>query len=257
MDNIRNKYEIILGFITLIISLSTFKEELKLVIIDLGFVKINLAYYLLLIIIGFSFSLYLYVLEKVLEPTKIGSWKIFDYILKFAYYLFVFILLSPIVILVYIILSKVYNTWTAVLHLIMSVTLGVTYTLISFFISRYIRKLSKQKRTEEMQEKEIKELENTIKLFQEGFYSHAILESFKLLIIHLTKNLSQKGIRVSTINHNEIIKMALNNNLLNNDELIEVNNIRAMRNISAHNISGHTKEQAEESISFVKKMLLK
>ena len=36
MEKIKNKFEIILGFVTLIISLSAFKDEWSLINIDLG-----------------------------------------------------------------------------------------------------------------------------------------------------------------------------------------------------------------------------
>jgi len=82
MEKIKNKFEIILGFVTLIISLSAFKNELSQISIDLGFKTITLAEYFLYSVIGFSISLYLYIFEIVARDTKIGKWKLFDYLLR-------------------------------------------------------------------------------------------------------------------------------------------------------------------------------
>jgi len=71
MDKIKNKYEIILGFVTLIVSLSAFKNELSGISFNLGYLTINSDEYFLYCVLGFSVCLYLYILEQVIRDTRI------------------------------------------------------------------------------------------------------------------------------------------------------------------------------------------
>ena len=96
MENKKNRYEFILGFVGLTISLSAFKDELSKIIVDIGFIQFSLSKYFFVILIGLVFCLYLYVIEKSLRNTKIGNLKIFDYLLQFANILFILLIASPV-----------------------------------------------------------------------------------------------------------------------------------------------------------------
>ena len=106
---IKEKYEIILGFVTLVVSLSAFKDELAKVTLNLGYTEISLATYFLYLVYGFCVCLYFYIIERVAQDTKIGNWKIFDYMIQFAFFLFVLILLTPIIVLLNLAIFKLYN----------------------------------------------------------------------------------------------------------------------------------------------------
>ena len=109
MEKIKNKYEVILGFVTLIISLSAFKDELAKVNLVLGYTTITLADYFLYIVYGLSICLYFYIIENIAKDSEIGGWKLFDIILRTAYFLFIFILLTPLIILLNIVIIKLYT----------------------------------------------------------------------------------------------------------------------------------------------------
>jgi len=261
MEKIKNKFEIILGFVTLIISLSAFKDELSLINIDLGFKTITLAEYFLYSVIGFSISLYLYIFEIVVRDTKIGKWKFFDYTLKIAYSLFALIILSPILIIIYVILYQLNmqleenETFTKILMIVLRITLLIVTILYSVFAAkRYIieRKIKLQ---EQAEESEIKGLDNANKLFKDGYYSHSILESYKILETHLYKIVTAKDIRVSKFRFSDLIKISLEEKIITDEDLKNIENLRNMRNISAHTDQNHTKQQAESSLEFVKQLL--
>ncbi len=262
MDKIKNKYELILGFVTLVISLSAFKEELAKVVLELGFTTITLADYFLSIVYGLSICLYLYVLEKIVSDTRIGNWKGFNLILRIAYFLFVFVLLTPILIILNILFFKLYviltiqftepnHTIQTVLHLVTGAIGAILADLIS---SRLIREM-KRKAKEDIEEQEIKELDNATKLFNDGYYSHSVLESFKVLETHLFKMLTEKNVRVQRYNQKDLIQFSLKHKIISESDMPSINDIRSMRNVVAHSDSDHTKQQANFALNFVRKLL--
>lgn len=263
MEKIKNKFEIILGFVTLIISLSAFKVELSQINIDLGFKTISLAEYFLYSVIGFSVSLYLYIFEIVVRDTKIGKWKFFDFILKIAYFIFALIILSPILIFIYVVLYQ-FNLIMEENEYFTNILMNVLRILILFLTIFYSVLTAKKyllerkiKLQEQAEESEIKGLDNANKLFKDGYYSHSILESYKVLETHLYRMITEKDRRVSKFRFSDLIMISLEENIIKKDDLKNIENLRNMRNISAHTDQNHTKQQAENSLEFVKQLLKK
>lgn len=262
MDKIKNKYEVILGFVTLIISLSAFKDELAKVDLVLGYATITLADYFLWIVYGLSVCLYFYIIENIARDTKIGSWKIFDYVLRIAYFLFVLVLLTPLLLILNILSYKLYVLFTnnfketsAIFQVILQVLTMTIATVFSQLISSRLWKEKKRKNKEEIEEREIKELDNANKLFQDGYYSHSVLESFKVLETHLYKKLIDQDIRVSRYKLNDIIQIALKYGVITANDLPAISDLRGMRNVAAHSDADYTKQQAEFALEFVKQLL--
>jgi len=262
MEKIKAKYEVILGFVALIISLSAFKDELAKVSIPLIHTTISLADYYLSIVYCLSICLYLYIIENIAKDTKIGSWKIFDIILKIAYFLFVFTLITPILLALNFIIYKIYISLASdnkilnyANNLTSTIILGFLGGVISEILSKYILREKRIKLNEEIEEKEIKQLNNASKLYNDGYYSHSVLETFKTLETHLYKKLTQKDIRVPRHNINQIIQVALKNKIITENDLPIINDIRGMRNVAAHTDSNYTQQQAQFALDFVKKLI--
>lgn len=264
MEKSKNRFEIILGIITLIISLSAFKEELAKINIDLGFKTITLAEYFLYCIYGFSLSLYFYILEIVARDTEIGKWKIFDLIQKIAFICFILVLISPILLIIITSSNELdyflnkYERFNNVLKIInstLSIIIGILTLLYTVKVSRKYQKEVKEKFQKNIEEEEIKSLGKSRKLFLDGYYSHSILESFKVLETYLFKKIIKKNIRVSRHRFSDLIKIALSEKIINENELNEINNIRRMRNASAHTETEYTKIEAEKSLEFVKNII--
>ncbi len=265
MDKIKNKFEVILGFATLIISLSAFKDELSKVTLELGYTSITLADYFLWVVYGLSICMYFYVTENFARDTKFGKWKLFNYTLNFAYFLFVFILITPLLVVTNILIFKAYvavaknhkeieNTLEIVNKVVgaISVILAIISSILTS--SRLLRE-RKKKAQEEIEEQEIKELDNATKLFADGYYSHSVLETFKVLETHLYKKITAKDVRVPRHKINDIIQIALKEKIINQDDLSAINDLKGMRNAAAHSDAQHTRQQAEFSLNFVRQLL--
>jgi hypothetical protein len=73
MEKVKSRLEILLIYVTLIVSLSAFKEELSKIYLSLSYSEITASQYLLYCVYGFSLCLYLYILEFILSDTRIGK----------------------------------------------------------------------------------------------------------------------------------------------------------------------------------------
>ena len=258
---LKEKYEIILGFVTLVISLSAFKDELSKVNLNLGYIEFSLATYFLFIVYGFCICLYFYILERVSQDTAIGNWKLFDYAIQFAFFLFVFIILSPLVIILNLIIFMLYN-WIVIiptrsggLEQFFSLVTSLIAGFLSVYTSTRLFREAKQRSQEEIEIQEIRELENADKLYTDGYYSHSILGSFKVLETHLFRLLTSKNVRIQRHSTNEIITAALKHKIIKKDDLANINSIRAMRNASARKDIEHNKKQAKFALEFSKQLL--
>lgn len=261
IDKIKDKYDIILGFVTLVISFSAFKDELSKVIVDLGYYTINLSQYLLFIVCGFGLCLYLYIVENIARDSRIGQWKLFDYLLQIAYYLFAFILVTPLIITINVIIAFIYtkifqneNSKLAFFH-DLNYILAVLSTIVSFYSAFKFRRKERLKKIDEILEIETKEIDNANKLYKDGYYSHVILECFKIIETYLYKKLSQIDIRAPRNNTKLLLELSLKKEIIDNREIDMIYKIRNLRNIVAHTTEEQSMEDAKESLDFVKGLI--
>lgn len=261
MEKIREKYAFVIGVVTLLILLSNFTEILAEINIDLGFIAFNLKQYYLGIVGGISLCFYLYIIESIFRESKIGNWTLFEYIVRFAYYLFGFILLSPLLILLSWLAYQLFDLIgeermrdiNKVLNFII-ILLTLIYSVIS--TNRYL-KIRKKLLQESMEEEEIRELDNASKLYRDGYYSQSILESFKVLEIHLFRLLSDRGVRVRRHKIQELIDKAFQQEIINYNDKEQINKIRKMRNSAAHLNVEHNQEQAELALKYSRELINK
>jgi hypothetical protein len=262
MDKLKDKYEIILGFVTLVISFSAFKDELSKIILPLGYTTITASDYLLYIVIGFGFCLYWFIMENVFRETKIGTWKIWDYILKLSYFLFAFLLITPLLLGLNILIFKLIslidglheNTKKSFL-LVLNIVSSAASVLAGFMATRYYVIRNKYRNLVKGQIEEIIELENAQRLYDQNFYSQSVLESFKVLESHLYNQLANQEIRVQRHKFNDILKLSLDKGIISDNDLPWINDLRGMRNVAAHSDVSYTREQAQQALQFVRDFL--
>jgi hypothetical protein len=265
MEQKNRKYELILGFVTLIISLSAFKEELKIINLNLGFLNLNLADYFLYIVFGFGLCIYLYIIVHTARFSKMFStYKIINYLEKFAFSIFVFIIISPIVLLIiylgYFIFERfslIDETKNSYLSSIIGLLLGIASSIISSIITHKYYRIRNKQAQEEIEREEIIELDKAIKLYDNKFYSPSIIEAFKVLETHLIKLFTKMNINVQRhqFSFNDLFDNAIKLKILNKKDINTLNEIKHMRNTAAHLDVEHTKEQATKTIEFIKYLI--
>ena len=264
MEKLKERYEIIIGYIGLILALSAFKDDVSKININIGFYVVNAANYLVGLIICLFFTLHLYMLTFVFSSTRYASLKIFSINESVTYFLFTFITLSPFLVIIFVainyiisILSALSSTTKDTIYIVAQVLFSTIAGIISQIFSSKYKILKYVYEKEKLENREIKELETTQKLYNDGYYSQSILEAFKVLESHLKKIIIQQGVLFHSNKIQDIINIANKLKLLTPNENNTFNKIREMRNASAHLDVKYTKFQAEEAISFIKMLINK
>jgi HEPN domain-containing protein len=262
VEKFKGKYEIILGFVTLVVSLSAFKDELSKINVNLGFANISLSQYFLYSVLGFSLCLYFYIIEHVARDTKIGYWKIFDYLIAIAYGVFIFILISPLLIIIDLIAIKIYNfisqkteqekteTFIFILQIVQVITI-----IMSFVIGKKLFKKQQDVIKKSAENKQIIEIESANKLFESGYYAHSILESFKALESYLQKRIVEKNHRAPKALH-ELLSISSKLKIIKSEDSDNISALIRMRNSAAQNTERVlNKKDAINTLVFVKEIM--
>jgi len=180
-------------------------------------------------------------LRRFHEIISFGQLKVFSYILIFAEILLIFLITSPIILLLghlgfwfYSVLQDVPEDKLRPINKVLQVIAIVTNIIASILIFIKDSKQRKERKLKELEEEEIKDLELADRLLKDGYYSQSILESFKVLETHLFKQLTKRNIRVARHRTNDLIKASVTAGILSESDLSILNNIRNMRNTVAH-----------------------
>jgi hypothetical protein len=260
---LKETYGFVLGFVTVIISLSAFKDELKSIIIDIGFIKFSLSNYFLILILVFTISLYIYAIDYSLSKTKMYNRKMFRILVPSAYFLFILCIVSPLVIFI---IFNIYQLSLFISRLKVKIDTAlvanwagiigsIITALFSVAFSGFKIKQKRMLRNDELENSEIKRLDLAIKLYSDGYYSQSILESVKILEIHLLRMLELKGLNYKNQSLREIIHYSRENKIIDERLYNNIRNIMELRNIAAHLDVNHTKEQAAKSIETIKSII--
>ncbi len=95
------KYNLSLGFATLIISLSAFKDELANIHFHIGLTQINMAQYLFYSILSLCAGLYLHFSEQLYSQLPLIRKINLKILHQISYFIIVLVIVSPIVIIVF------------------------------------------------------------------------------------------------------------------------------------------------------------
>ena len=240
--------------------MSVYNTELSKINISILYKHFTLANYILFLVIGFSICLYLYILEKAACETYWGKFKIFDYFVKIAYYIFVFLLLSPLFLIAVFIDSNLLLGWLFKDKLIFFIFEGVSIficMLLSVWTSEGYLKSKINRIKEQLSDEEIIELDEVIKLYIDGYFSHSIIESQKVIETHLYKLLISDGTRVAKRNFNDLLNQALQLSIIDRVDLEKIEKIRKLRNSAVHQNIEITKDDADFAVGFVKELIKK
>lgn len=261
---IKERYDFLIWFIATILSLSAFKEELDLIIINLSFIQFSVASYLFWIIICFFIILQIYLIPYVLSSTKFRNHIFLNQLEKFSYVIILLIIFSPIIILIlYILLKVIYiiDLYSGKLNIDLISYLIFLFTWILSWIGsvKITNKIKSKEKSEEISDlvyKEIKFIEMSDKLMKDEYYNQAFLEAYKSLEVHLFKILKTNDFIFRSWSLLEMLTIAKKYNIISEDEIKKLNKIRIVRNNIVHGTwELVTKEEIKESISSIKEII--
>lgn len=265
MKEIKDRWQFIIGFAAIIISLSAFKDELKNIVIDFNFISFSLSTYLFVLIFSFISVIHLYAVPYIFSSTKYSNYKIFKHIESLSYILFLIIILSPSILFISYLLQLLLIQITGLDEKTKSFLMGILASIISlvaiFFSVKIVQKyrlIRKSKEQSEITEKEVKSFETADKLINHGYYNQSLFEAFKILEISLYKILRQRDLIFRRGSFVEMMNIARKYNVFSNEEIEQINQIRIKRNEFAHNIKSNvTKHEAENAQHLIKEIIAK
>lgn len=262
-DKLVDRYDFTIGFVALVVSLSAFKDELKTISFTLGTLNYNLGQYFLVVICGFLVCLYFYSIEKISRNYSFGRKKLFSIILIIAEVLFIFIVISPVILLfahfgfwIYSAMPEIPNEKQNTVSPIFQVMTFVINIFVAVLFFILYNKQRKEIKLKELGEEEMMGLNLADRLLKDGLYSQSIMESFKVFETHLYKHLTKKNIRVSRNRLNDLIEASLEYDILSSDDLPQLYEIRDMKNSVAHLDINCSKEDAEMAFKFIKELII-
>jgi hypothetical protein len=132
-----DKYNLSLGFATLVISLSAFKSELSQIQFHIGQSEISVADYLFCAILALSFSLYLHFSEQIYCQTPPFSRFNLKVLPKIAFFIVVLVIISPIILMIFQFLYIINNSlkqweYVGVMMKILQITNLVISIIVAF-----------------------------------------------------------------------------------------------------------------------------
>lgn len=259
MDKIKDKWQFIVGFAAVLISLSAYKDELSEVTIDFNYYSLSLSHFFLGLIGSLIIIMYFYAIPYLFSTTKYSNLKIFYYIERLVHFLLIITILSPFLLLSsYLILQVIslLNININSVYILLAVSfLSVILTLI--LNKRYLS-YKRQKEKEKALKKEVSSYEKVDKLIKEGYYNQSLFESYKIVEFGIFNLLKEKGLIYRMTPFSEIMRIAKKYNVFSKDEMEKINKIQSQRNLFTHDSTLLlTREDAQNAQSLAKEILLK
>lgn len=259
MSKLKTRYEFIIGYVAIIISLSAFKEELGSFNLDLGYIEFSASNYLFSLILGSLLGLHIYIVPFLFSSTKYANLRIFSLLENISYTFFIFLALSPFLVGFSILINNSLKVFISLPNIVVSIITGIigviTGVMAQFLSQKYIRQKNID-RYESLENQEIVEIEKSQKLFNDGYYSQSIVEAFKVLEIHLKRILSKKNVYFKSHRFNDLIAISTKLQIINDSDISRINEIRKMRNSAAHLDIDFTKQQAGDTLEFIKVLII-
>lgn len=265
-NSAKDNYTFIFGFLAIIFSLGSFKDELKGITIDIGFIQFTLLNYFFVVLCIFILSLYFMALDNIISITPLIKYKALSNCILIAYFLFILCIISPLILGLILILYKIRMFLTTLnidisninaLMAIISSAIGIISTFISLVISIGYSKNKKQAQKREIDDLQAKLLETASKSLELGFYFPSVIEASRALESHITKLVMNQGIRADKMNLIDQINFLEKGGVMDKVEIDTLQNLRKIRNQAVHTSKEITKEEATRYLHDVRDIIEK
>lgn len=245
--NFSNKLEFIVGFFAIIFALTSFKDKLELIKLDILIGSFSL-FSLISFFLGLLFvSIYLYALNYIrydfpaLLKIKWLSWLGYiEFLARLAY--FITIIIFPLFLLITCCISSVIKVLPAIpsnfktlLSEITGVVVALVFVLVSFIMQLLRFREEKSALMEKLKEKERRFSLKAKNLYEKGSYDFFLLNIYNSLTKLIGSRLVEKyGLDIGRISSKALIDLAEKNKLISKNDLAFINDLRILRNQVAH-----------------------
>lgn len=260
----KDKIAFVIAFLGVFIALTPFKNTLLGIELDYGFYKTNI-YTLLFIPLSLLFlAAYFYALDY----TKYGfslfdGWRIFKYFELTANTLYLFAILSPVLIIVTYIIIQLFSLIPIkdfrleFISYFLNIIAIIFTIIISIKTTIRIRKSQREAREETLENSAINVEQEARKLFEEKKWNLSIIESYRLMEIAINKKLLDLGIDAKRIPIIRALDILIKYGVLSRDDFHKINLVRSLRNEAAHSNKEFTLSEVENVFEITNNILPK
>jgi hypothetical protein len=259
MPTLSRRYEFVLGCAAVALAASALRDELKSINISLGFATITGEDYFLGVVAVLLLCLWLFAIDYLLGFTRLRSTKIANQVPNAAYFFFAMAVASPLLLgmsfglyqLTQVVSLKSAEIFATILSTVTGLLSGAAALIAT---KKYARRATLiVSRSHEVEQ--VKELEEAEHLLNDHYPAQAIIEAFKAMEQHLRKLLSLRGILTQPGNFRQLLDLSLRNELLKQEEVKAVDDIRKMRNSVAHEDAQFSEADARWVIDQIRGMI--
>jgi hypothetical protein len=260
--NFNEKAGFIVAFFASFIALSQFSEEIKKVTLSLGTYHYSLISLFISMALLLFISVYFYACDYTrnfsANENKYSKW--LRSAGNFMFSLSLFIL--PFAFLIHLfsygigLISTINMDTKEAFSLVVSIISAMVGMLATLTVTKSITQKQKYETLRTIQSNEERSLKQAEELYQQDFYSPALIEMGKVIEISLQKKLMQNK-NIDSINYNpsQLINSALKNNVITSEQVSQIQKIRELRNKAAHLDLSFNKKDAEDALNLTRNIL--
>lgn len=246
----------ILAFAALIITLNSSNPDFLLTKIDFGFWNPNIRDLVMISIYLLFISIYLYAIDSVRYGLpKIESWKLFKSIQFLAHLAYLFAIISPLFFVLMYFLNLGFKNFTNINVEVYSKTISILSIFTSLISTLFIMRTKDLFEKEKTKQKFSIQMNDVDSLIKSKKWRAAIIEAFRLLETTIDNKLKDYGINLDRISFSYAVRILFEKNILNQENLIELNKIRRIRNLAVHTNEKITKSEAENIIKSINSLI--
>lgn len=250
----------IVGLLAAFLAFSSFKNELSVIYLSINGQDFSLLKLMMFFIVLLTLSVYLYALDYL--KYSVGEYQnlfIFKILIPIGDFVYSLAMIFPVIVALGALLSSgpmenflsKYN----IIALIQNLAL-LSAVLFSWFYSYTISKKKREEIILYLGDNVSASLYRGLELMDDNYFAEAVLSFQKSLESYLReKLLEKKNLSSDKIPLRELIRLAANNKIINEDILDEVYQLVKIRNIAVHSSEPITREHAEFAFRILDQIL--
>lgn len=251
-----NKKDFVITFATLIIGVGFFSGRLELVLVNFGFVTLNLFDISIVVLMFLFLSIYLYAIDYARYGLNfIAGWKIFKALRRVADISYLVFLALPLLILLFWFLAFLFNKIPITyiqkyLKIAATVWSSSIFSGLIYFLFKKLIKKDKIIRNDISRQASVSLLEIN-KLVSKKDWRLVVIESFRLIELMFKDKAEEMGIEANHFPFPQQLRVFLKKGFITEDQFYKIYKAREIRNKAMHSIKNITEKEALNLVDIV------
>jgi len=251
-----NKKDFVITFAALIIGVGFFSSRLELVLVNFGFMTLNLFDISIVVLVFLFLSIYLYAIDYARYGlNSMAGWKIFKALRRIADISYLVFLVLPLLILLFWFLAFLFNK-IPIAYIQKYLKVGAIVWSSSIFSGLiyflFIKLIKKDKiiRNDISRQASISLLEIN-KLVTKRDWRLVVIESFRLIELMFKDKAEEMGIETNHFPFIQQLRVFLKKDFITEDQFYKIYKAREIRNKAVHSIESITEKEALSLVDIV------